>query len=882
MNRTPKCLVMGFYDRKNIGDDTYKQVIPQLLPSCDVVCVSCDDAEPITNDDYDIVLIGGGDLVNDYFMQRVQQVLKTYAGRVYGISLGIPFPSSCHYTHIFDHVLVRSMNDYTLAEKEIGSVNVSYLPDFSVALCDSMVSIDSNLKSSKNMLNVGVCLAQPLFYNNPKRSILIESVCQALLDFTKTSSLNPVRIILLAFNSNTRNTQECDYIINDQVSKRLKNLNVNVVIRHDISTPTDMLNFFVTDLDMCLCMRYHSVMFALIAGIPFVPLYVSQKIHNLLQDISYPDDIACRLPIDAKYRPTSIDKMQLVESMRAMQGMQHSKPYRTFDTFDIKQKIFNKINEVVMDRQPYATHISRIKAITFTDVLGRCKMALCKYLDIEPHNFGNILHRVGALTHDIKTPLDIARFICFNITGQMHHPCVWGLAENLQKSSFKLYDAVKYIYDEVSTTNSKRGLVYYPTITNFHRQIFINIDFIFSNDFTKYHRSGWSYVVGGLMNLDASTMLRQSDVFIDTYVDRTFHWGRDIMKTLGEIPYTKPWYGFIHHTFDTTHSGNNCHVLFEQDDFLASLETCKGIIVLTKYLQKQIENSLHEKGFEDIPVHTLYHPMEFVDNEFTMSKFVSNQDKKVVQIGAWLRNPYAIYRMKMPSSSEMHIKKAHLKGTEMDLYFAPANFLESITDAMCANESIHIPSNMTICRSENMCRENSPYPTNKYCQGALELLTENHNSVSVLDKLSNSDYDNLLAENIVFLNLVDCSAVNTVIECIVRNTPLIVNRHPALEDVLGSEYPGFYTSLDEAASICGSLYTIERIHNHMKMLDKQRYMLENFIRDFQEIIVLGTCSSTYLVHQPILPQNLILPFRHFQKFYKFLPPRFQLADYFLA
>jgi hypothetical protein len=176
-----------------------------------------------------------------------------------------------------------------------------------------------------------------------------------------------------------------------------------------------------------------------------------------------------------------------------------------------------------------------------------------------------------------------------------------------------------------------------------------------------------------------------------------------------------------------------------------------------------------------------------------------------------------------------------------------------------------------------MCRENTLYPSNKYSQGALELLTKNHNSVKVVDKLSNSDYDALLAENIIFLNLVDCSAVNTVIECIVRNTPLVVNRHPALEEILGKDYPGFYSSLDEASALCSSLLSIERMHHHMKTLDKTRYMLENFIKDFQEIVVSGKCSKKYNIKQP-QQQNTILPLRQFQMFYRFLPFRYHFKS----
>lgn len=879
MNKTFKCLLMGFYNRCNIGDEVYKVVIPKLLPkSCEIVSVSCDDALSFIDsiNEYDIVFIGGGDIVNDYFMSKVQQLLKTYTGRIYGVSVGIPFTSDCHYLHIFDNVIVRSRHDYEIASKEIGDRNVYYLPDFSVALREKEVHTLSRHvgDNSSKKISVGLCLAQPLFYNNPKKTILFDALCTAMKSFVNRSSRH-IQFILLAFNSNVENNQECDHIINNQVARQLRKHKIDVIVRHDITDPKGMLNFFQTQLDMCLCMRFHSVMFSLISNVPFIPLYVSQKVQNLLDDIQYIENRRCHLPIDSKFRPTYIDDNHLLsclEKTLSMVDNPDEAPYTFIDYSQAAQDINKHLEDIVV-QQPYARLISRINATTFIDVLTRCKMALCKYLNIEPCDFQDVLHRVGQLTHEVKSPLDIARFLCYNITGQMHHPCVWGLADNLQKDNFKLYDALKYIYDETEDSNKKRGISYYPNIPDFQRKALINVDFVFSNDFTKYHRSGWSYVVGGLMNLDAPTMLKHSDVFIDTYVDRSFHWGKDIMTTLGEIPYTKQWIGFVHHTFDTTHSDNNCETLFEQDDFLVSLQTCQGLIALSSYLQRQLENRLHEKGIMNVPVYVLYHPMEFVDNMFTMENFIVNREKKLVQIGAWLRNPYALYQMELSSSGDFEINKVHLKGTEMDLYFAPQNLFSTIASAMDAL-SHHEASN--VCRSGSvMCRPNHLRPCNKYCQGALDLITKNDKSVIILDKLSNHEYDMLLAENIVFLNLVDCSAVNTVIECIVRNTPLIVNRLPALEELLGNNYPGFYGNLHEASQMCVSIQKIQNIHEHMKALDKTRYKLSSFIKDFQDILCNKNISSTYSIKQNA-SQPTILPLQHYRMIHRFLPPRYQI------
>lgn len=101
-------------------------------------------------------------------------------------------------------------------------------------------------------------------------------------------------------------------------------------------------------------------------------------------------------------------------------------------------------------------------------------------------------------------------------------------------------------------------------------------------------------------------------------------------------------------------------------------------------------------------------------------------------------------------------------------------------------------------------------------------------SVTILPHHSDDAYDELLEKNLVFLKLVDASAVNTVIECIVRSTPIVVNRLPALEEALGKEYPLFYDRLEEVGSLLTDA-NIERAYNYLTQLDTERYRLENFL-----------------------------------------------------
>jgi hypothetical protein len=111
-------------------------------------------------------------------------------------------------------------------------------------------------------------------------------------------------------------------------------------------------------------------------------------------------------------------------------------------------------------------------------------------------------------------------------------------------------------------------------------------------------------------------------------------------------------------------------------------------------------------------------------------------------------------------------------------------------------------------------------------------------STTSIGKLSNAAYDKLMSSSIIFLDLFDSAAVNTVIECIVRNTPLIVNRTAGVVDALGANYPLYYDNglqADIDAQIEG-LLTPEKIleaHLYLKNISNAVYKLDYFISDLR-------------------------------------------------
>jgi hypothetical protein len=101
-------------------------------------------------------------------------------------------------------------------------------------------------------------------------------------------------------------------------------------------------------------------------------------------------------------------------------------------------------------------------------------------------------------------------------------------------------------------------------------------------------------------------------------------------------------------------------------------------------------------------------------------------------------------------------------------------------------------------------------------------------SVQRVPHLSAARYDELLSKNIVFLHLYNAVANNAIIECIVRNTPVLVNPLPSVVEYLGVDYPFYFQTLAEAAAKAQDNLLIKKTHEYLKALPKHMLTGESF------------------------------------------------------
>jgi hypothetical protein len=189
---------------------------------------------------------------------------------------------------------------------------------------------------------------------------------------------------------------------------------------------------------------------------------------------------------------------------------------------------------------------------------------------------------------------------------------------------------------------------------------------------------------------------------------------------------------------------------------------------------KYVKNKINNLNL-NIKLLSTKHPIDDNVIKFNITKFLKNPDKKLIQIGQQLRKLTSIYMIK-----NIPYKKIWFTG------------------------------NKSMKDSKNLL--------NHYIKNN-NIKNINYDDVYIYYTKTIEEYDEYLEKNVVFIDLIDAAANNVVIECIIRNTPIIVNKIPGVVDYLGEKYPLYYNNLDEIPNLLNRRNIIKAYY-YLKDMDK--------------------------------------------------------------
>lgn len=291
-----------------------------------------------------------------------------------------------------------------------------------------------------------------------------------------------------------------------------------------------------------------------------------------------------------------------------------------------------------------------------------------------------------------------------------------------------------------------------------------------------FHRSGWPYVLGHLSSIHSS-----KGILFDDFVEQNFCY-----RSKPEI-YREPWVGVFHHPPGIPYFGNyseKLEVFTKSEEFQESAKELKFAITLSEFHAEALREIV------DCPVISIPHPAKFGFREWDERSWLFNPDKRAIQLGFYLRNTQLIRQI--PPIRRVNKTRLWINRPWVNEYdFRVRKYWEA----------------------ENTRDEFEDF-SDKYF-------------------LTPSSFDRMLSKNVVVMEFFTCSASNGVLDCIIRNTPLIVNRHPAVVEYLGEDYPLYFDDPAEIPILVGR--AIEG-HRYLKCMDKSFLRANNFINEIRDNI----------------------------------------------
>lgn len=835
-------LVFGYYFRQNWGDDVFEHVFKNYIfkgPDYNLTFKNLDDLATNVKEynNIDKVVIGGGDVINDYFFSEdnIKLFRKYFANKpIYFIGIGLTYPGLINIMDIGDYFFMRNSTDYKLTKERFSEMYSYYIPDIAFNLLNevSLTEYTKPIKSKSEIRKIGIMIPGTWVSNISKKDDkIIDKICNLVKELALENEIH-----FIPFDTTTK-PNNSDILLINEIKKQLKTVsNVHYIIpqrnRQGHYLPisvNEMIEYF-KNLDITICGRFHATILSIITNTPFVAIYSSTKLKNLKKDVDDLSNYFIELGTNKQNIPNQIDVNSITTAIEDIKNNYNdivSKLKSHTTNFNTSTQEFNvqinnlmsqddKINTIRQSPPQYITSEDKTLLIrnTVSSILRRIfnkiSVADIDYI-LRGRPIVDILPRTKFNNMDSFRKI-LTEEILWSITGDPYAPYYYGLHENIFKTTF--LSQLEWIINDYYENYKYRQ----PNKSNIT---------IINKNFQRLHRSGWQYIVNNIvMQLNNNDNIT-NPLIIDTYIDKTFHWNKEFYYTKNIIPYVNPWVGFIHHTYSDYNNQYNCLALFKDSIFLQSLQSCKALIVMTNYLGNQIKETLHKLKLTHINVHTIIHPTENTDIQFTWDKFMNNDTKKVIQVGNWLRDVFGIYRVSLPSTSLIK-QKSILKNRNSDNYFPPEDFLDNLYSEL--NNSTHMSNkNPTV----DICRNSFK---NMHIKGLYNYIVEMEESVDVIEFLDNESYDELLSQNIVFLNLVDASACNTLIECVTRNTPIIVNPIPPVVEILGKDYPLYYNNYYEVSKILDNPIQIKSAYDYLVNMPKDLLDINNFITELTTVV----------------------------------------------
>lgn len=693
----------------------------------------------------------------------------------------LPCDINCISTIYFQDVrivFVDNKYDYIILSRFIGRDRVRLIPDIRLILYKHPFLLCKNVISNSDSYDT--CSGDELYV--PQKRILrvglfistsedkcYDDICprKFIVNILLPKIKKDMEVVLF---EGTNHNSEYDKF--DEDCSPYKILYSTFLINNDI----DSLMREMETLDVCICHSYWSHILAIVLGKHILSVSSDIRAINLMDDVGIPNYQLKRSDLNNML-------MYIKRTINISNPECHNHPYLFF--LDKKRNIIQKQASVCSD--------DKRNCIEELDIIS-------KYILMEED-------------HTL-----LVKIMTFELTGQIEFEYPKG------RSSIDTFS-------------------HYIDANGYTRKTIIHIIDLIGRNYNKSKR----YTNGTSLCWATMCDLIKSEVYhFDCCIENTYLNNEDweLWKSKNScnceseednsIPRKCSWFGAIY-------SGDiqTVNKLLTNNNFLLSLKTCKFIIVASQRIKDYIDSKRLQ-----LNVYKVYKPVLSIKTSFKSTTLPNC----IIQIGVNMRREHSIYKLPISNNIRKCILDESCNPYKTSLGFINHTQLRIglLPDDSCGHLISDINNEMWEEKVDSsflldFMRKNTSESSKYLFKEEYDACNDCKikilyiNDERCIDKLNNilkhvtvmkENFDLIMSTCAVFLDLKDSSCDEIVVECLLRQTPLLVNYHPSVVEILGDDYPLYFNSLEE-----NEINVVFNEHNIRKAISYLAERRELFIRD---------------------------------------------------
>ncbi len=190
---------------------------------------------------------------------------------------------------LFKHSILRNKKDYTDLKKYYA---LSYFPDLTFLLPKIFTDVKPRSPNSVVVKHIGVCLAQTFY--NPNYKTEYEDFVKNITIFVRKMLNDGYIMHLIPFGIHKNKYGENDVIIMTKIMDSIGK-HQNLILEYDDTYTLENYTYktysTVAKMDFNICTRFHSHIFSIIHGIPFISLSCSRKCGELMYELDFTNNL---------------------------------------------------------------------------------------------------------------------------------------------------------------------------------------------------------------------------------------------------------------------------------------------------------------------------------------------------------------------------------------------------------------------------------------------------------------------------------------------------------------------------------------------------------------------------------------------------------------